>query len=56
MNENLTAKEAAEILNLTRASIYRYVKQGRLKAVQYVCKGKLQINKRALQTFVEKNF
>jgi len=55
MNDHLSAPDAAEILTLTRASIYRYVKQGRLKAIQYVCRGKLQIARTALQKFVMTN-
>lgn len=52
MKDNFTAKEAAAILNIPRACIYRYIKQGRIKAVQYVCRGKLQIHKTALRNFV----
>jgi excisionase family DNA binding protein len=48
----LTTEEVAKILRVSTRSIFRYIKNGRLKAIKV---GYWRIAKRELDNFIEKN-
>lgn len=50
----LRVGEAAEVLNLSRWTIYRWVEEGRLEATK-IGKGSLRVFERSVQRLVEAN-
>ena len=50
MQENYTVIEVCKKLNKSRSTVYRYLKQNKIKKIKY--KGQYQISKTELQKFI----
>ena len=49
-----TAQEVGQALNLSRASVYRLIREGKLKALQYGKRCKVTIDADSLQQFTRR--
>jgi len=47
-----TVKQAAQILNISTNSVYKYLKQGSLKSIRHQNKGRFRIPKKSLEHFL----
>lgn len=53
MPELLTTKEVQEILQVSRPTIYRMIKSGDIKEIQYTLGGKKQFRKSEIKNFID---
>jgi len=52
MNTSYTVKQTAKILGFSTNSVYKYLKQGSLKAIRTQPKGRFRISKKSLEDFL----
>lgn len=53
MKDTLTVGEVADMLALSKRTIYRYCKEGKLEAYCYGAKSKILIPQQSVQSFIE---